>query len=139
MVFSDIIFSSSLTATRNLNFAYIKWNPDVLFTGIFLDIVLGRYVRWGMGKKSDTKNPQWVLCCHFLLGGFGKYHPWRHVRFVKNKRLDWVIGKIKAYLGYYLHFLMSYVENITEATISRVSPSQLYYKISLTNKNTSTS
>ena len=39
MLFHDVIFFYSLTATQNLTFVYIKWTPYVAFTGSFLDIV----------------------------------------------------------------------------------------------------
>ena len=41
--------------TQTLTFGYIKWNPDVAFTGSFLDIVFGRYVRRGMDKKMSPE------------------------------------------------------------------------------------
>ena len=66
--FHDIIFSYYLTATRTLNFGYIKWTPDVAFTGSLLDIVFGQYFRQEMGKKTTTKTVEWVCHCQFLLG-----------------------------------------------------------------------
>ena len=53
----DITFSDSLTTTRNLTFEYITWTLYVVFTGSFLDIVLGQYFRLGM-KKTATKNAE---------------------------------------------------------------------------------
>ena len=66
-VFHDIIFSYSLTDTRTLTFGYIKWTPDVAFTGSFLDIVFDQCFRQKNGPKIATKNSEWV--CHriFLL------------------------------------------------------------------------
>ena len=54
-VFHDIIFSYCLTANVTLTFGYIKWTPDVAFTGSFLDIVFGHYLRKEMGKKLPLK------------------------------------------------------------------------------------
>ena len=51
MIFNDIIFSHSLTATYTLNFGYIKWTPYAAFTGSFVDIVFGHYFRQEMGNK----------------------------------------------------------------------------------------
>ena len=56
MFFHDILFSYYLNLIRNLTFACIKWTPDVAFTGSFFDIVLDRYFRQEMGKKTATKN-----------------------------------------------------------------------------------
>ena len=59
MVFKlHYIFSSSLTDTQTLTFGCIKWAPDVAFTGSFLAILLGQYVRQGIGKKTATKNTE---------------------------------------------------------------------------------
>ena len=41
----DIIFYHSLMYTQTLTPGYIKFTPDVAFTGSFLDIVFGQYVR----------------------------------------------------------------------------------------------
>ena len=54
-IFNDIIFSYYLTATQTLIFGCIKWTPDDAFTGSFLDIVFGQYVRLGMRKKLPPK------------------------------------------------------------------------------------
>ena len=62
-----LYFSNYLTATCTLTSGYIKWYPDVAFTFSFLDIVFGKYVRWGMGENADTKNVEWVFCRQFLL------------------------------------------------------------------------
>ena len=57
----------SLTATQTLTFEYVKYTPDFSFTGSFLDIVSGQYIRLGMGEKNSTKNKQRVRRCQFLL------------------------------------------------------------------------
>ena len=51
----NIIFYYSLTDTKTLTFGYIKWIPDAAFTGSFLDIVFGKYVRRGVGKKCHQR------------------------------------------------------------------------------------
>ena len=55
MFLNDIIFFNSITTTWTLTFGYIKWNPDVAFTGSFPDIVFGQYFRQEMGKISPHK------------------------------------------------------------------------------------
>ena len=45
-------------------------DQDVWFTGSFLDIVFGWYFKQGMGKKTFTKNAEWVCHHQFLLGNF---------------------------------------------------------------------
>ena len=54
----DIIFSDSSTATQTLTFGYIKWTPDVAFSGSYLDIVFGKYFRQEMVKKNATINAE---------------------------------------------------------------------------------
>ena len=58
MFFRDIIFSYYSTATLTLTFGYIKWTPDIAFTGGLLDIMFGWYFRQEMGKKTATKNAE---------------------------------------------------------------------------------
>ena len=89
-IFHDIVFSYSLTATRTLTFGYIKWNPDVAFTGSFFDIVFGQYFRQGLGKKMPKRGGDSVVASFAR-----KYHPYCHVCFVKNERLE---CEIKVYL-----------------------------------------
>ena len=48
----------SLTATQTLTFGYIEWIPEIAFTGSYLDIVFGQYVRRSMGRKSATKTAE---------------------------------------------------------------------------------
>ena len=55
MCFYDIIFSYYLTANQTLTFGYIKWTPDDIFTGNFLDIVSVQYFRQEMGKILPPK------------------------------------------------------------------------------------
>ena len=62
-----LYFPYSLTATQTPTFGYIKWTPDVAVTNSFCDIVFGRYARQGMGKKTTTKNMEWVRCHYFLV------------------------------------------------------------------------
>ena len=54
-----LYISSYLAATQILTFGYIKWNPDVVFTGSLFDIVFGQYFRQWMGEKTATKNAEW--------------------------------------------------------------------------------
>ena len=82
--FHDIIFYYSLTSTRTLTFGYIKLTPDVSFTGIFLDIVLGQNFRQEMGKNCHQKCGM-SLSSHFFSQ---KYCPWCHFSFVRNERLE---------------------------------------------------
>ena len=68
-VFHDIIFSYYLTATRTLNFGYIKFPLYVAFTGSFLDVVFGQYFRPEMGKNCHHKY-RMSLSSRVFLDGF---------------------------------------------------------------------
>ena len=67
MFLIDIIFYYSLTAIQTITVLYIKWIPYVSFTGGFLDIVIGRYFRQGMGKKTATEKAECVYHFKFSL------------------------------------------------------------------------
>ena len=58
-----LYFCYSLTTTWNPTFGYIKWTPYVALTISLLNIVSGRYVRQGMGRKTDTKYAE-LVCFH---------------------------------------------------------------------------
>ena len=94
-IFNDIIFSQYLTTKQTLTFGYIKWTPDVAFTGSFPDIMFGQYFKRGKGQKNCHQKLRMAL----LLPVFDRqYRPWCHVRFLKNERLE---CEIKVPLGYF--------------------------------------
>ena len=90
--FMTLYFSCYVTATQTLTFGYAKCTPDVA-TGSYLDIVFGQYVRQGMGENFHQKCGMSSPLLFFA----HQYHPWCHVRFVKNERLE---CEIKVSLGY---------------------------------------
>ena len=123
MLFHDILFFYSLTATQTLTFGYIKFSPYFTFTVSFLDIVFGMYFRQGMGKKTATKNAELVYRHQFL----SAILPMVSCPF----REKWEAGEWKKVIFRIIFkvLLKLYVEIILEATISRdfSYPDEEYY------------
>ena len=66
-VFHDIIFHYNLTVNRTLTIGYIKCTTSFSFTGSFLDIVFGQYVRQGMVGKLPPKTRNDSVVSSFCL------------------------------------------------------------------------
>ena len=98
-----IIFAYYLTTTRTLTFGYIKWNPDVAFTGSILDILFGQYFRQEMGKNCHNKCGMSLSSQYFAWQSL----LWRHVSFVKSERLE---CEINVSLGYYSAFYQHHTQ-----------------------------
>ena len=73
MFFYDIKCSYSVTLTQTLTFGYVKGIPDVAFTGSFLDIVFGQYLRQEIEKKNPPKmwNESVIACFCSVISPMG--------------------------------------------------------------------
>ena len=93
-----LYISYSLTATWTFTFGYLKWTPDVAFTGNFSYIVFDQYVRQDIGRKKQPKMRNELVAVSFCLAclkniGHGV------TLIPQNERLKCITFEIKVSLG----------------------------------------